>query len=109
MTVVVRVERRRRIHGSECGGRGLADDGRARLLQHHHHGRIAARPISPVDRRAHFGREILGIHDVLDADRNATQRPGALRADVWIMADERADGLFMRSDGFQRLRDGVVG
>ena len=109
MAVIVRIERRRRIDGGERRGRGLADDGRARLLQHHHDGRIAARPKAPVDRRAHLGREIRGIDDVLDADRNAAQRPGALRARACVMADEGADGLFLRIDRFQRLRDRGVG
>ena len=37
------------------------------------------------------------------------QRPGALRADVRVVADEGADGLFMRTDCFTRLRDRGVG
>ena len=106
--MIVRIERRRRIHGGECGGRGLAHDGRTCLLQHHHHSRIAARPKSAVDRRTHLGREILGVHDVLDADREAAQRPGALRASIFVPTNEGADGLFMCTGCFERLCDRSV-
>ena len=57
MTMVARVERRGRVGRRESRGRGLADDGRARLLQQHHDRRIGARPKTPVDRRTHLGRK----------------------------------------------------
>ena len=32
-----------------------------------------------------------------------------MRADIRVMADKGADGFFVRSDGFARLRDGGIG
>ncbi len=95
MRGVARIERRRRIARRERRRRGLAEDGRARLFQHRHYGRIGARPPSPVDRRAHFRRKIGGVDDVLDADGDAAQRTCARRTGVLRTADERADGLVM--------------
>ena len=34
-----------------------------------------ARPMAAIDRRAHLGRQVGGVDDVLDADRHAVQRP----------------------------------
>ena len=73
-------------------------------------GASRARAESLVDRRAHLGRKIRGIDDVLDPDRDAAQRPGVLRArDFRVMADKGADGFFLRADRLQRLGDGGIG
>jgi hypothetical protein len=69
---------------------------------------VGARPESPVDRRAHFGRKIRSVDDVLDPDRDAAQRPGVLRAGVFGMAHKRADGFFVGADRFERKRDGGI-
>jgi hypothetical protein len=47
------------------------------LLERGHHRGIELRLATCVDRRAVFGRHVLGIDDVLDADGNAMQRPDA--------------------------------
>ena len=107
MAVIVRIERRGRIVRRECRRRGLADDGRARRLQRHHDRRIGAGPPAPVDRRAHFGRKIRRIDDVLDADGDAAQRPVRARA-VLVVADKGADGLSC-ADRLQRLGDRGLG
>ena len=109
MIVVARIERRGRIVRRERRRRGLAGDGRPGLLQQHHDRRVRARPKPPVDLRAHFGRKIRGVDDVLDADRDAAQRPGVLRAGVFGAADEGADGFFVRVGGLDRLRDRGIG
>ena len=70
---------------------------------------VAARPISPVDRRTHLDREIRRIHDVLDSDCNAAQRPGARRLGRDTMANEGADRLVLSGNRLQRLRDRSIG
>jgi hypothetical protein len=70
---------------------------------------VGARSKSPVDRRAHFGRKIRGVDDILDADRDAAQRPGVLRTGFLVPADEGADGFFVRTDRVERQRDGGIG
>ena len=64
--------------------------------------------MAAIDRSAHLGREVSGIDDVLDADRDATQRPGRLRTRPWIMADEGPDRIVLCADRLQRLADGGI-
>ena len=102
MISVARIERRGRIERSESRRGGLADDGRSRLLQHLNDWRIRARLPTPVDRRAHLGRKIRCVDDVLDADRDAVQRPRACGADAFGMADKSANSFVMRADRLNR-------
>ena len=102
--MIMRVARRRRIVGGERRGRGLADDGGAGLLQQHHHGRIRARLMAAIDHRSHLGRHVLGVDDVLDADRDAAQRAFFLRARIPGAMGEGADGLLLGVDGGERFR-----
>ena len=81
--MIVGIARRCRIVGGKRRGRGLADDGGAGLFQEHHHGRVRARLMAAIDRRAHFGGHISGVDDVLDADRDAAQRAFGLRARIF--------------------------
>ena len=92
----MRVERRGRIDVGERGGHGLAEMVRRRRC-----GIITtrARPraADSRDRSASpFGRQVGGVDDVLDADGDAAQRAGALCAGIFVTADERADGFFVR-------------
>jgi hypothetical protein len=98
MGVVMRIEGRGRVIGCKRGRGGLADNGRARQLQHHHHRRIGSRPKAPIDGRTHFGRKVAGFDDVLDADRDAAQRAGRLRGRSSGKAGKSTDCLLMRCD-----------
>src|ERR1700730_13607181 len=109
MTVIVRIERRCWVGRRESRRRGLADNGRSGLFQHHYDRRIRARLPAPIDRRAHLRREIRCIDDVLDADGDAAQWTRARRARVFVTTDEGADGLVMRADRLIRLRDRRIG
>ena len=109
VAVVVRIERRGRIVRCERRGRGLADDGGARRLQRRDDRRIRARLPAAIDRRADFGRKIRRIDVVLDADRDAAQRTVIGRAGAGVMTDKGADGLVLRADRLERLRDGRLG
>src|SRR5262249_10849854 len=55
-------------------GHGLADDHRAGGAQPRHHGRVPPRPAPGGERGAELGREIGGVDDVLDRDRDAVER-----------------------------------
>ena len=65
MSWIVRIERCGRVGSGESGGRGLADDGGARALEHRDDGRIPARTEAAIDRRTHLGRKLRGVDDVL--------------------------------------------
>ena len=56
----------------------LADDDRSRLAQLADSGAVGIWPAPRKNRRTAFGRIVRGVEDVLDSDRNAVQRPGAL-------------------------------
>src|SRR6202790_2834436 len=105
MIGVVRIDRRRRIARGEGRRRGLADNGRSRLLQHLNDRRIRARLPALVDRRAHLGRKIRRVDDVLESPRDAAQRPGTRRARAVGTADKSANGFLMRADRLKRLAD----
>ena len=60
------------------GGHGLAHDHRAGLAQQRDRGAVAVRPAAGVQHGAVLGRHVGGVEDVLDADRNAVQRPHRL-------------------------------
>jgi hypothetical protein len=109
MTMVARIERRGRIARCERRRCGLADDGRAGRPHHLDNRRIRARPPAPVDRRAHLGRKVRRVHDVLDAHGDAAQRTRARRARGGVMTDKGADRLVLRADCVKRLRDRHVG
>jgi len=50
-------------------------------------------------------RKIRRVDDVLDPDGDAAQRTCARRADGLVATDKGTDGLVMRADRLQRLRD----
>ena len=60
----------------ELGGHRLAEDDRARRPQDRHRRGVGRRAVAGIDRRAHPGRHVGGIEDVLDPDRHAVERPG---------------------------------
>ena len=68
-------------------------------------GRIGAGTKPAINRRTHLGREVGGIDDVLDADRNAAQRTGICRARRLVATDERPDIAVLAGDCIQRLPD----
>ena len=72
---VVRVARLARVIDGELGGHGLAQDHRARGAQALDHRGVPGRPAPGVQHGAVLGRHVAGIDDVLDADRDAVQRP----------------------------------
>jgi len=56
----------------------------------------SARGRQPFRSASPFRSENRGIHDVLDADRDAAQRPGACRPRRLVVANEGADGFVLR-------------
>ena len=81
MRDVVRIGGGARRHAGEFAGDGLAQDHRAGRARERDAGGVGRRPVAAIDRRAHLGRQVGGVDDVLDADRHAVQRP-ARRAAV---------------------------
>ncbi len=75
MVEVVRVARRPRCHEREFGGDRLADDDGAGGAQLRHQRGVHAGAAAGVERGAVLGRVVLGVDDVLDADRDAVERP----------------------------------
>ncbi len=59
----------------ELGGHGLAEDHGARGAQPADHRGVRARPPPGVQHGAVLGRHVVSVDDVLDADRQAVQRP----------------------------------
>ena len=93
---VVRVDGRRRLVGGELGRHGLAEDHRALLAQPGHAVRVAGRAPAGVDRRAVGGRHVGGVDDVLDADRQAVQRPARLLVVALPRRRDRLVGVDVR-------------
>src|SRR5712672_949715 len=92
----MRIARAGRLKASELGGHGFADDHAAGAANERHHGGIRLRAMSGVDRRAILGWQIGGVVDVLDADRQPSQRQrlqpiSALARRLDIERHERAD------------------
>ena len=113
-----RIAGHRRHHGGEFRGHGLADDDAAGAARQRHRRRIGARLKAGVNRRAVLGREIGGIENILEPDRQAAQRRcGELRVfrraarRNEIEHDEGADLLLARGDRLgaqiERPRAGV--
>jgi hypothetical protein len=63
-----------RNRAGELGRGALAEDHCAREPQERHDGRVVHRPVVLIDWRAVGGRHVVGVEDVLDADRHAVQR-----------------------------------
>jgi hypothetical protein len=59
----------------KLGGHGLAQDHRARRAQPLDHRGVPGRPPPGVEWCAVLGRHVARVDDVLDADRDAVQRP----------------------------------
>ena len=74
MGEIVRIARHRRHHGGEFRGHGLADDDAAGAARQRHRGGVSAWLEAGIDRRAVLGREIGGIENVLEPDRQTAQR-----------------------------------
>ena len=60
----------------KLGGDGLAEHQASRAPHHGDQRSIRARPVAGVERRTVLGREVGGVEDVLDADRQSAQRQG---------------------------------
>ena len=100
---VVRIARAGWLKARELRGHGLADDDTAGAANEGHHGGIRSRTMSGVNREP-LGWEIGRVVDVLDADRQATQRQGrqplsALARSLDIQRHERADLGVALGDG----------
>ena len=100
----MRIARAGWLKARELRGHGLADDHAASTANECHHGGIRSRTMSGVNRRAILGWEIGRVVDVLDADRQATQRQGrqplsALTRSLDIERHERADLGVALGDG----------
>ena len=74
MRGIVRVGGRSGRHAGELAGDGLAEDHRAGGARRARRRRRRRRAVAAIDRRAHLGRQVDGVDDVLDADRHAVQR-----------------------------------
>ena len=68
------IARAARLGSGELGGHRLADDDGAGVAQRRDAGRVLFRAPAGKQRRAHFGRHVDGLDDVLDADRHAVDR-----------------------------------
>ena len=74
MGEIVRVGGRPRRHAGEFASDGLAENHRAGRAHERDASGVGRRPMPAIDRRAHFGRQVGGVDDVLDADRHAVER-----------------------------------
>ncbi len=120
---VVRVGGDARRHAGELAGDGLAQHHRAGRAREPDAGGIGRRSMAAIDRRAHLGRLIGGVDDVLDADRDAVQRSAHLGAVELARLAQRQLGIdagpgvnvaFARVDARQaiahhRLAGGLAG
>ena len=83
-------------HASEFGGHGLAEHDAAGAAHQHHHRGVGLRPVAGIDRRAVGGRQVGGVEDVLDADRQSGERQaresGPLGAAPRALEVERREG-----------------
>ena len=93
---IVRVGRDARRHAGEFAGHGLAEDDGARRAHEADAGGVGRRPVAAIDRRAHLGRLVEGVDDVLHADRHAMQRPALARAVERARLRERQLGIDAR-------------
>ena len=96
--------------GGEVGELGrdrLAEDHRARRAQARHARGVGARAPPGVDRAAALGRQVRGVDDVLDADRDAVQRPARGLRVALARLGERGAGVEVRPrpDGLLALGD----
>ena len=72
----MRVARLAGIEPSELSRDGLSEDHRTRRAKQRHHRRVSVRVAVSVDRRAPGRRHVVGVVDILDADRDTMKQPG---------------------------------
>ena len=71
---IVRIARHRRHQRSHFGRHRLADDDAAGAARQCHRAGVGARPKTGIDQRAILRRQVAGIVNVLEGDRQATKR-----------------------------------
>ncbi len=110
---MVRIARCGRIEKGERGRDRLADQKAARAADHRHERGVAGRPVSGIDRRAVGCRQVGGVEQILDADRQPAQRRGdqlsggVLRAFARRLDVEHGEGADGALAGGDRLRTAI--
>ena len=87
---LARIAGRDRVEIGEGRRRGLAEDRGAGPLRRHDDGRVGLGPPAGIDRRAAFGRQVGGVDDVLDADRDAASGPARPTGAAWSTVTKAA-------------------
>src|SRR5262245_35956535 len=109
------IARARGFETREFGAYGLADKDAAGAPSERDHRGVGLGTMPGIDRGAVFGREIGGVIDVLDADRQAAQRQrcagvGARAGGLDIKRHERADlGLALGDSVGTKIHDRARG
>ena len=116
---IVRVARDVRRQAGELAGDGLAEDHRAGSAHERDAGRIRRRAVVAIDRRAHIGRHVVRVEDVLHADGETVERASNFRAVAIARLTEGQFGIekgpglhrvLARGDAIEtRARDGFGG
>ena len=114
---VVRIGGDARRHAGEFAGHGLAEDHGACRAHQRDAGGVGDGPVAAIDRRAHLGRQVGGVDDVLDADRHAMQRAARGTAVEVVRLAQRelgidrgpgVDVLLARVDAREAVADHVL-
>ena len=126
MGAVVRIGRGPRCHAGELAGHGLPQDHRAGGANQGHAGGVCRRAVAAINRRAHLGRQVGGVDDVLHPDRysgkgqlpglrpDAIERPGLCEGELRVDACPGVDLALARIDtreaiAHDRLAGGLAG
>jgi hypothetical protein len=102
---IARIDRRGRVEAGECRGRGLGERHGAERPQPRYDRRIRPRPPAGIDARAELGGHVAGVDDVLDAHRDAGERPAFRHRRLGRDAQHGPDGGVAPGDPFTRPRE----
>ena len=105
MARIVGIARLSGMEIGELGGDRLAGNRRARIARHRDHRGIRERPVAGIDGRPVGGGQVVGVENVLHADRDAGQRSagGVGRGKQCVAVGQRLEG----GDGLFPVRDRV--
>ena len=93
MLRVVGIRGRAGSHPGEFASNGLTQDDGAGFAQQRDTRGIRRRTVATIDRRTHFRRQVGGVDDVFDPDRDPVQRPARRRAVELSGAAQRQFGV----------------